>query len=466
MAHLSYWFKQALELEQPQPAKPLNEDIAADVAIIGGGYTGLWTAIMIKQQAPKKHVVVIEKGLCGSGASGANGGCMLTWSTKFPTLKRLFGEAQAAWLVKESEQAVLEIDAFCKQHHIDAQLSLKGVYYTATNHAQAGSMQPVVDELSRLGVNSWRRCKEDELHVNTGSPRHLEGFHSSVAASVQPALLARGLRRVALEMGIEIFENTPMTKLDFGQPATVYTPDAQIKAKQVVLALNAWMVEHFTQFKNSIVVVSSDMVITKPLGESLRKTGWKAGTSVLDSRIFVHYYRDTPDGRLMLGKGGNQFSFNNQVDVMFNKPTRYQNLLRKSFDKLFPSLKEAEFEYSWTGGSDRSTSGFPFFGKLNEQRNVFYGFGYSGNGVAQTRMGGKILSSMVLGLDNEWTRSGLAKGPLGHFPPEPFRWIGAMTVRNAVRRKEEAEDCGQKPFIWDKWLAKLAGPAGKADKLD
>ncbi|MCA2486828.1 MULTISPECIES: FAD-dependent oxidoreductase, partial [Vibrio] len=174
---------------------------------------------------------------------------------------------------------------------------------------------------------------------------------------------------------------------------------------------------------------SSDMVITKPLGESLRKTGWQAGTSVLDSRIFVHYYRDTPDGRLMLGKGGNQFSFNNQVDVMFNKPTRYQNLLRKAFDKLFPSLKEAEFEYSWTGGSDRSTSGFPFFGKLNEQRNVFYGFGYSGNGVAQTRMGGKILSSMVLGLDNEWTRSGLAKGPLGHFPPEPFRWIGAMTVR-------------------------------------
>lgn len=112
MAHLSYWFKQALELEQPQPAKPLNEDINADVAIIGGGYTGLWTAIMIKQQAPKKHVVVIEKGLCGSGASGANGGCMLTWSTKFPTLKRLFGEAQAAWLVKESEQAALEMTRF------------------------------------------------------------------------------------------------------------------------------------------------------------------------------------------------------------------------------------------------------------------------------------------------------------------------------------------------------------------
>ncbi|MFN1599507.1 FAD-dependent oxidoreductase [Vibrio harveyi] len=466
MTHLSYWFKQALEMEQPTPPLSLQQDIATDVAIVGGGYTGLWTAIMIKQQSPEKQVVVIEKGLCGSGASGANGGCMLTWSTKFPTLKRLFGEQQAAWLVKESEQVVLEIEAFCQQHNIDAQLSLKGVYYTATNHAQTGSMQPVVDELKRLNVNSWRHCQTEELRENAGSPRHVDGFHSPVAASVQPALLARGLRRVAIELGVEVYENTPMTRLDYGQPATVSTPNASIKAKQVVLALNAWMVEHFKQFNNSIVVVSSDMVITKPLGDALPQSGWQTGSSVLDSRIFVHYYRDTPDGRLMLGKGGNQFSYNNHVDVMFNKPTRYQNLLRKSFDKLFPRLKGTEFAYSWTGGSDRSATGFPFFGELDKQNNVFYGFGYSGNGVAQTRMGGKILSSFVLGLDNDWTRSGLARGPLGQFPPEPFRWTGAMMVRNAVRRKEEAEDNEQTPFIWDKWLAKLAGPAGKADKLD
>ena len=466
MTHPSYWFKQALEIEQPETAIPLQQNLQADVAIVGGGYTGLWTAIMIKQQSPEKQVVVIEKGLCGSGASGANGGCMLTWSTKFPTLKRLFGEEHAAWLVKESEQAVLEIDGFCKQHKIDAQLSLKGVYYTATNQAQMGGMQPVVDELKCLDVNSWRRCQFEELRASTGSPRNLEGFHSPVAASVQPALLARGLRRVAIELGVEVYENTPMTCLDYGQPATVSTPKGSIQAKQVVLALNAWMVEQFKQFKNSIVVVSSDMVITKPLGDALSQSGWQAGSSVLDSRIFVHYYRDTPDGRLMLGKGGNQFSFNNRVDAMFNKPTSYQDLLRKSFDKLFPRLKGAEFAYSWTGGSDRSATGFPFFGQLDGQSNVFYGFGYSGNGVVQTRMGGKILSSLVLGLENEWTKSGLAKGPLGHFPPEPFRWTGAMMVRNAVRRKEEAEDNDKTPFIWDKWLAKLAGPAGKADKLD
>lgn len=307
MTHHSYWFKQAIEAEQPETPQPLQQNINTDVAIVGGGYTGLWTAIMIKQQSPAKQVVVIEKGLCGSGASGANGGCMLTWSTKFPTLKRLFGEEHAAWLVKESEQAVLEIDDFCQQHNIDAQLSLNGVYYTATNPAQTGGMQPVVDELKRLEVNSWRRCSVEELRANAGSPRNIEGFHSPVAASVQPALLARGLRRVAMELGVEIYENTPMTRLDYGKPATVCTPKGNVQAQQVVLALNAWMVEQFKQFKNSIVVVSSDMVITKPLGDALPLSGWQAGSSVLDSRIFVHYYRDTPDGRLMLGKAAISF---------------------------------------------------------------------------------------------------------------------------------------------------------------
>ena len=167
----------------------------------------------------------------------------------------------------------------------------------------------------------------------------------------------------------------------------------------------------------------------------------------------------------MLGKGGNKFSFSNQVDNMFNQQTQYLPLLKNSFQTLFPKLEQPDFAYSWSGGSDRSVTGLPFFGNIENQSNIFYGLGYSGNGVAQTRMGGKILSSMALGLDNEWTRSGMTKGPLGHFPPEPFRWLGAMMVRDAVRRKENAEDVGQKPMWLDKQLAKLAGAAGKADKI-
>lgn len=463
--HLSYWFKDALAKEQPLDEQPLKQDINTDVLIVGGGYTGLWTAILHKQQAPHKKVTIIEKGLCGSGASGANGGCLLTWSSKYPTLKKLFGEEQAKWLVKESEQVIFEIEAFCDEHNIDAQLFVKGGYYTATNSAQQGTMTPLVAELKRLKINSWQQSENSTLAAKTGSDKNSEAYFSEAAGTVQPAMLARGLRTVALSLGVEIFENTEMKSLHYGLPATVVTEHASIKAKKVVLAINAWMVDKFKAFKRSIVVVSSDMVISKPIPELLKKHGPDQGVSVVDSRIFVHYYRDTVDGRIMLGKGGNRFSFANQVEPMFNQKTRYLPLLTTSFNNLFPKLNITEFADSWSGGSDRSVTGLPFFGNIKGQGNIFYGLGYSGNGVAQTRIGAKILTAMLLGNNDQWSSCGLAGGPRGYFPPEPFRWIGAMTVRNAVRRKEEAEDNEQNPLVVDKWLAKLAGAAGKADKL-
>ncbi len=466
--HYSYWFKQAIEQEfgseEQITYQQLSKEETCDIAIVGGGYTGLWTAILIKEQQPDKHVVVIEKGLCGSGASGSNGGCMLTWSTKYPTLKKLYGEQQAKWLVQESEKAIYEIEAFCKEHGIDAHLYRNGTYYTATNNAQKGGMKPVVDELERLNINSWSECSA-ELKKQAGSERHIEGFFSEAAASVQPALLARGLRNVALKMGVKIYENSPMQKIEYGTPARVVTDNGVIVANQVVLALNAWMVDHFKAFKRSIVVVSSDMVVTEPIPEKLSQYGPDKGVTVVDSRIFVHYYRDTKDGRLMLGKGGNKFSFANHVNSMFNQPSSYLPMLERSFETLFPKLSQENFAYNWSGGSDRSVTGLPFFGNLKGQDNIFYGLGYSGNGVAQTRIGGKILSSMVLALDNQWSKCGMTKGPLGYFPPEPIRWLGAMMVRDAVRRKENAEDENVSPMWIDKQLAKLAGPAGKADKV-
>jgi hypothetical protein len=120
---------------------------------------------------------------------------------------------------------------------------------------------------------------------------------------------------------------------------------------------------------------------------------------------------------------------------------------------------------SWNGPSDRSATGFPFFGYLNGNRAISYGFGYSGNGVAPSYMGGQLLSSLALGEDNAWTRSGLAKGPRGQFPPEPVRYLGSLLVRNAIRRKESAEDRHTEPFLLDKFLARFAQAAGKADKV-
>ncbi|WP_417615836.1 FAD-dependent oxidoreductase [Oceanisphaera sp.] len=456
-----FWFSEALKREESIVSKPLQGDVETDVCIIGGGFTGLWTAIQLKEKQPELNIAIIEKGLCGSGASGRNGGCMLTWSTKYPSLKKYYGEKEACRLVSASEEALYKIRDFCLKHDIDAQVRLDGTLYTATNTAQQGGMDAVIEQLERHDINSWQRWPTEKVQEGAGSQRHIEGHFSPAAGSLQPGLLVRGLKRVAESMGVCIYENTPMDRLDEGEPAIIKTPLGTVTANKVVLAINAWMPKKYPQFNKSIVLVSSDMLITKPMPELLKNIGLTDGKAIVDSRIFVHYYRTTPEGRLMIGKGGNTFAFNNKMLPAFDQPSQHEEQLQGALHSFFPSLKGSPIERTWTGPSDRSATGLPFFGRLNNQSNIFYGLGYSGNGVGQTYMGGQILSSLVLGLDNEWTRSGLAKGPLGSFPPEPIRWLGAMTVRNAVRRKENAEDDGKKPLWIDKQLAKLANAAGK-----
>jgi len=458
-----FWFEQALAQEQASQGKTLQANTSTDVCIIGGGYTGLWTAIKLKQQAPEKDVVIIDKGLCGQGASGRNGGCMLTLSTKFATLVRLFGQMEAIRLVKASEQAVFDIADFCTQHSIDADIRLDGALYTATNSVQKANLQNPLAGLAKAGINQWQVKDSEFVQHYSGSALNQQGIFTAAAGSLQPAKLVRGLARVARQLGVRIFENTPMTKIAYGNIVKVTTPNGEVHAPRLVLAMNAWMAKAFKPFSRSIVLVSSDMLITKPMPEALAAMHLNHGMAVADSRIFVHYYRSTPDGRIMLGKGGNLFAYGNKMLTAFEQESAYQGMLKDSFKRFFPSITP-NFERSWTGASDRSVTGVPFFGRLEGQHNVCYGLGYSGNGVVQSYLGGDILSSLVLDQDNEWARSGMAKGSRGNFPIEPFRTLGANIVRKSVLRKEAMEDKEQQAFWFDDQLAKLASAAGKADK--
>ncbi len=458
-----FWLEQAL-MGEGDLCAALQKDIKADVCVVGGGYTGLWTAILTKQRNPHLDIVILERDLCGAGASGRNGGCLLTWSAKFLTLKRLFGESEAIRLVRASEAAVDAIGDFVRQHDIDAEFRLDGTLYTVTASAHHGTMDPVINALRANGVDSWYPIEPEVIARKSGSARNLAGCFSPKAATVHPGKLVRGLRRVALSMGIRIYERSPMVRYEIGQPAKVYTPNGSVTAPQLVLALNAWMAQAVPKFERSIVIVSSDMVITERCPELLQSIGLSDGVSVLDSRTFVYYYRTSQDGRLMLGKGGNTFARGGRITPIFDQPSPYQNLLTEALHGFFPSLRNVPIVASWNGPSDRSVTGFPFFGRLDDAPNIFYGFGYSGNGVGPSYMGGQILSSLLLGEDNAWTRSPLTHGPLGYFPPEPLRYVGSLIVRDAIRRKEAAEDKNIAPRWWDQQLSVLASAAGKVDK--
>ncbi|AIL62408.1 FAD-dependent oxidoreductase [Pseudomonas alkylphenolica] len=459
-----FWLQQALDQEQSSACPALAADTHCDVCIVGGGYTGLWTALMLKEHNPALDVVLIEADICGAGASGRNGGCALSWSAKYFTLERLFGMQEAVRLVKASEQSIHAIGDFCRAHGIDADYRLDGTLYTATNRAQMGATDGVIAALERQGINSFQRLPVEQVQRLAGSAKHLEGWFSPAAATVQPGKLVRGLRRVALQKGVRIHEGTAMTGLQEGPQAGVETAGGTVRAGRVVLALNAWMARAFPQFERSVAIVSSDMIITEPQPQLLRQIGLTSGVSVLDSRIFVHYYHNTSDGRLMLGKGGNTFAYGGRMLPVFDQPSPYEALLRRSLGEFFPILAQVPVAATWNGPSDRSVTGLPFFGRLGHQGNVFYGFGYSGSGVGPCHMGGQILSSLALGLDNPWTRSPLVNGPLGYFPPEPIRYLGSLMVRNAIRRKEQAEDHGHRPRRLDVRLARFAAAAGKADK--
>lgn len=337
-----FWLEQALQADPSATCPPLQGEVRTDVCIVGGGYTGLWTAIMLKQQNPELDVLLIEADICGAGASGRNGGCALSWSAKYFTLERLFGVEEAVRLVKESERSIHAIGAFCEQYGVEADYRLDGTLYTATNKAQVGSTDAVIAALERQGINSFTQRPVSDVQRMAGSSKHLEGWFSPAAASVQPGKLVRGLRRVALQLGVKIHENTAMTGLEEGRPARIHTANGRVIADRVVLAMNAWMARAFPQFERSVAIVSSDMLITEPRSDLLQDIGLTSGVTVLDSRIFVHYYHNTPDGRIMLGKGGNTFAFGGRMLPVFDQPSPYADLLKRSLGDFFRRLPRSK----------------------------------------------------------------------------------------------------------------------------
>jgi putative aminophosphonate oxidoreductase len=455
--HRSLWLQEALAGAEDQP--PLRGEVRADVCIVGGGFTGLWTALTLKLEQPSLDVAVVEGDVCGGGASGRNGGFVLSLWAKLEALEAVCGSAEALRLARASADNVGEIAAFCREYDVDAHLREDGWLWTATNAKQVGAWESTIATAERLGAQPFERLSPEEVARRSGSASHLAGVFERTAATVQPALLARGLRRVALEQGVRIFEHSPMTALERGRPPVVRTASGTVTANRVVLAMNAWA-SRLREVRRAIVVIASDVVATAPIPERLREIGWTNGMCIDDSRLLVNYYRTTLDGRLAFGQGGGALAFGSRVGSTFEGPSPRVHEVLAGLRHIYPQLADAEITHTWTGPIDRTAVGLPFFWRLGGREDLLCGAGYSGNGVGPSRLGGRILASMALGLQDEWATCGLAREPTGGWlPPEPFRHLGGRVVREAVARKERAEDAGRQPPRRVVAIAKLA-PAG------
>ncbi len=461
MTHRSQWLAD-VERDLP-PAGELQGPIDVDVAIVGGGFVGLWTAITLKDLEPGLRVAILEMNRCGGGASGLNGGFVMSWWPKIASLLRICGQDDALWLAEETSRSVATLGAFLADNGMDAEYRRAGWLWTATTPLHVGAWNDVVEAAHRLGRGEvFVPVDAGELARRTGSRAHLAGVFEPMNATVHPGRLGRALAEIARRRGVAIYENARVERIVRTRPASLAVRGATVTADRVVIATNAWAAS-IPELARSFVCVGSAVVATPPIPDRLAAIGWTGGESITDSQATVTYYRTTRDGRIVFGKGGGRLYFTGEPRAAAFNDRGGIAAAEADFRRVYPMLADVPIERSWSGPIDRTYDSLPLLGQLPGAPHIVCGIGWSGNGVNPSRVGGRILAGLVLGRNERWTNNGLVNRQVQRFPPEPLRYVGGALVRAAMARKDRTEILGRVPTRWVRALAALA-PSGLEDK--
>ncbi len=440
----SWWFADAMKQEAGQPPSPsLSGEIAVDVAIVGGGYTGLWTALALKARKPGLSVALIEAGLCGAGASGKNGGKAHGYWSALTGVANSIGDDAALAVARAGTVAQDGLRAFATAPGRDVWWREAGNIRISAAPAQDAKIASYVDTARRLGVpETARELTPEQVASYCRSPAFRGGVFLQEGANLHPARLARALRKAAIEAGVMLFENTPMTGLDKASPNRVHTPKGQIIARDVVLATNAALAAE-RRIKPHVTVFSSFALMTEPAPEKLVAMGWLRDEGISDMRMFVHYFRKTIDGRVLMGSGSGPISYGGGATAArLCEDTASALRAERGLRRLLPGLNDVAVAKAWGGPIDISADRLPFFKTMPGTR-VHYGCGFSGHGVNPTYIGGQCLASLVLDQNDMWSNLPLCTRALPSLPPEPFRYYGGRAIRRAVLACEDAEERGR-----------------------
>jgi glycine/D-amino acid oxidase-like deaminating enzyme len=410
----------------------------ADLVVVGGGYSGLWTALLAKEDDPDRDVVLVEAEQVGWAASGRNGGFCAASLTHgfFNGLARFPHEL--ATLVRLGRENLDGIEATLARYGIDAEYERTGELSVAVQPWQADELRAAPFEAEPYGVElQWR--DRDEVQADVHSPTYLGGLFEPDCALVHPAKLAWGLARACEDLGVRILEGTTATGLERdGAAMRVRTPGGSVRAPRVALATNAFpsLVRRVRSF---VVPVYDYVLATEPLSAQQKASlGWGSRVGIGDSANQFHYYRLTADDRVVWGGYDAVYHYGNGLRAELDQRPETFTMLAAQFAETFPMLEGVRFTHAWGGAIDTCTRFCPFWGTAYDGR-VGYVVGYTGLGVGATRFGARVLLDLLAGRRNELTALDFVRSKPVPFPPEPLRWVGIELTRRSLDRADRQD---------------------------
>jgi glycine/D-amino acid oxidase-like deaminating enzyme len=416
---------------------PLAGRVRADVAIVGGGFTGLWTALELAARDPGLAIVLLEAHQVGYGASGRNGGFVEASLTHGLANGLAHFPDELDRLVALGDDNHRALVAFVREHGIDCGLEETGTLDVATEPWQLAELAEAAELHRRAGVEV-ALLDAAATRALVDSPRFLGGLHHPHGgALVDPGALVRGLARLARERGVAVHERSPVTELDRdGDGVGVVTSAGEVAAERVVLATNAYSHRLIRRTARHYVPVHDYVLATAPLTPGQReRVGWHGRQGLSDAGNQFHYFRLTRDDRILWGGYDAVYAFNNGVGEEHDHREATYALLERHFRSTFPQLDDVVFTHRWGGPIATTTRFTPVFGDVLDGR-VHYALGYTGLGVAASRFAARVLADRLLDPSSDLLGLAYTSTHPFPFPPEPLRWAGVQLTRRAIARAD------------------------------
>lgn len=423
------------------PNPPLSGEERADIAILGAGFTGLSAALHLKEAEPGLKVVVLEREFVGYGASGRNAGFAMTLFGLTLSLTALrFGRQAAAEAHHYMERAVDYVGELVARFRIDCDYERPGFLRVATSPAYVRRIRKEIELAHRLGLTGIQWLDAAAVREQVNSPLYRGAWWEPRCALLNPAKYVRGLKRAAEAVGAVIYEGTPVLSVERSPHGFLLrTPQGTVRAGKIVFATNAYS-HLLPPLRRKQAPAFTYIVVTEPLSpERLGPIGWRNRQGIEDARNLVHYYRLTPDNRLLMGGGDVGVPFGDRMDR--DADDRIFRELEDYIPRVFPSLRGVQIEYRWGGPVSVTVDMAPAIGFLGDRRAV-YALGCIGHGVALTTMNGQIVRDLILERRTALTDLFFVNRRVIPWPPEPIRFALGHLIRGYMRLEDRVLDRG------------------------